>query len=80
MEDGISMEQNPVRFAIDKNKFPNYSWRGYAVFSPIQEDILLDITINKASLYRLLFHYVNPTDVQIDTRVAIIPHFTHTQG
>ncbi|OZC11109.1 laminin EGF-like protein [Onchocerca flexuosa] len=78
-EDGISVEQNPVRFAIDKSKFPNYSWRGYAVFSPIQEDILLDIVISKASLYRLLLHYVNPADVQIDVRVAIMPLFTHTQ-
>ncbi|KAL3982290.1 Laminin EGF-like (Domains III and V) family protein [Acanthocheilonema viteae] len=78
-EDGISMEQNPVRFAIDKNKFPNYSWRGYVVFSPIQEDILLDITVSKASLYRLLFHYINPTDVQINTRVVVMPLFTHTQ-
>uniref|UniRef100_A0A1I8EZU5 Uncharacterized protein n=3 Tax=Wuchereria bancrofti TaxID=6293 RepID=A0A1I8EZU5_WUCBA len=78
-EDGISMEQNAVRFTTDKNKFPNYSWRGYAVFSPIQEDILLDVAVNKASLYRLLFHYINPTDVQINTRIAIMPLFTHTQ-
>lgn len=74
------MEQNPVRFAIDKGKFPNYSWKGYAVFSPIQKDILLDIVISKASIYRLLLHYVNPADVQIDVRVAIMPLFTHTQG
>ncbi|KAM3726093.1 Laminin-like protein [Dirofilaria immitis] len=78
-EDGISMDQNSVRFATDENKFPNYSWRGYAVFSPIQKEILLDIAVSKFSLYRLLFHYVNPTDVQIDTRVAVMPLFTHTQ-
>uniref|UniRef100_A0A915PQH1 Laminin subunit alpha n=1 Tax=Setaria digitata TaxID=48799 RepID=A0A915PQH1_9BILA len=78
-EDGILADYSPVRFAIDKNKFPNYSWRGYAVFSPIQEDILLNTTVSKASLYRLLFHYVNPTDVQIDVRIAVTPLFTHTQ-
>ncbi|VDK75274.1 unnamed protein product [Litomosoides sigmodontis] len=78
-EDGMSMERNLVRFATDKSKFPNYSWRGYAVFSPIQEDIFLDLSINKASLYRLLFHYVNPTDVHIDIRVAVMSLFTHTQ-
>lgn len=69
-----------MRFAIDKDQFPDYSWRGYAVFSPIQEDVLLDVTVAKASLYRLLFHFVNPTDVQIDARIAVIPLFTHTQG
>lgn len=74
------MEQNPVRFAINESKFPNYSWRGYAVFSPIQENIFLDITVNRASLYRLLFHYINPTDIQIDVRVEVMPLFTHAQG
>ncbi|VDM96599.1 unnamed protein product [Thelazia callipaeda] len=78
-EDGLSAENKPVRFATDTSKFSNYSWKGYVVFSPIQEDVLLDVTVSKASLYRLLLHYVNPTDIQINVRITVIPLFTHTQ-
>lgn len=74
------MEQIPVRFASDENNFPNYSWRGYVVFSPIQKDILLDVAVTKASLYHLLLHYSNPTTVQIDTKVTAVPFFALTQG
>lgn len=79
-EDGTSNDNRPVRFAVDSFQFPSYSWRGYAVFSPIQEDVFLDIAVSKASLYRLLFHFVNPTDVNVDVKVAITPLYTHTQG
>ncbi|CAD6197231.1 unnamed protein product [Caenorhabditis auriculariae] len=77
-EDGYTEEQRPVRFAVDPAQFANFSWRGYAVFSPIQEKILLDVDVNKASVYRLLFRYVNPTSVPVTATIAVAPRFTQT--
>uniref|UniRef100_A0A915BZ56 Laminin-like protein epi-1 n=1 Tax=Parascaris univalens TaxID=6257 RepID=A0A915BZ56_PARUN len=78
-EDGITPENRTVRFAADKTQFPNFSWRGFAVFSPIQDEIIIDMVVHKASLYRVLFHYVNPTPVNIGAEVFLTPYYTHTQ-
>uniref|UniRef100_A0A914S9Z1 Laminin EGF-like domain-containing protein n=1 Tax=Parascaris equorum TaxID=6256 RepID=A0A914S9Z1_PAREQ len=74
-EDGITPENRTVRFAADKTQFPNFSWRGFAVFSPIQDEIIIDMVVHKASLYRVLFHYVNPTPVNIGAEdyVVLLP-------
>ncbi|ULT96990.1 hypothetical protein L3Y34_005063 [Caenorhabditis briggsae] len=77
-EDAHTEDQRPVRFAVDPEQFSNFSWRGYAVFSPIQEKILIDVDIAKASVYRLLFRYRNPTPVPITATVSVAPRFTHT--
>ncbi|VDM68618.1 unnamed protein product [Strongylus vulgaris] len=79
-EDGHTEDNRPVRFAVDEDQFKNYSWRGYAVFSPIQEKIILDIDVAKSSVYKLLFKYHNPTPVPITAVVAVAPRMTHTQG
>ncbi|CAI5448656.1 unnamed protein product [Caenorhabditis angaria] len=78
-EDAHTEDQRPVRFAVDESQFKNYSWRGYAVFSPIQERILMDVDINKASIYKLIFRYVNPTDVPINAVVSIAPRSSQSQ-
>ncbi|VDM41094.1 unnamed protein product [Toxocara canis] len=78
-EDGITPENRTVRFAIDESQFPKFSWRGFAVFSPIQEEVIIDVVVHRASLYRLLFHYVNPTSINIDAEVFLTPTYTHTQ-
>ncbi|CAI2351123.1 unnamed protein product [Caenorhabditis sp. 36 PRJEB53466] len=77
-EDAHTEDQRPVRFAMDPAQFSNFSWRGYAVFSPIQEKIFIDVDIAKASVYRLLFRYRNPTSVPITATVSVAPRFTHT--
>ncbi|VDK44418.1 unnamed protein product [Anisakis simplex] len=78
-EDGMTADNRSVRFAIDENQFPNFSWRGFAVFSPIQDEIIIDVIVHRASLYRLLFHHANPTQVNVDAEVFLTPTYTHTQ-
>ena len=36
IEDGRTPENTPVRCRLNEAEFPDYSWRGYAVFSEIQ--------------------------------------------
>lgn len=69
-----------VRFAIDAQEFPNFSWRGFVVFSPIQDEIVLNINIHKSAVYRLLLHYRNPTKVPVEVEIKFIPVNRQTQG
>lgn len=69
-----------VRFAIDADEFLNFSWRGFVVFSPIQDEIILDINIRKSAVYRLLLHYKNPTKVPVEVEVKFIPVNRQSQG
>ncbi|PIO64604.1 hypothetical protein TELCIR_13762 [Teladorsagia circumcincta] len=78
-EDGHTDDQRAVRFAVYETQFPAYSWTSSAVFSPIQEKINMDIDVAKASVYRLLFKYHNPTTVPITATVEVAPKMTHTQ-
>ncbi|CAD5215290.1 unnamed protein product [Bursaphelenchus okinawaensis] len=77
-ESGRQVDGNSVRYAIDNTTFPDYSYRGYAVFSPIQDEIILDIDIRKASLYKLLVHYLNPIEMFIPLKADISPVHTQT--
>ncbi|ODM92460.1 Laminin subunit alpha [Orchesella cincta] len=62
-----------VRFGYDDSKFPGYSWRGYAIFSQLQPEIIDVIYVDKSSLYRMVFHYLNPSDQTITAEVKVIP-------
>jgi len=62
-----------VRFGYDDSKFPGFSWRGYAIFSQLQPEIIDTIYVDKSSLYRMVFHYMNPSDQTITAEVKAIP-------
>uniref|UniRef100_A0A915JLN1 Laminin EGF-like domain-containing protein n=1 Tax=Romanomermis culicivorax TaxID=13658 RepID=A0A915JLN1_ROMCU len=77
-EDGRTPDNRAVRFAIDESLFASYSWRGYAVFSPIQDEILLTVDITKPSVYRLVFRYVNPTMNEVPVSIEFNPTQTYS--
>ena len=69
-----------VRFAIDSGEFPAFSWRGFVVFSTIQEEIVLDVMVRKSAVYKLLAHYRNPTEVNIELEAKFVPIQTQNAG
>ncbi|XP_069958976.1 laminin subunit alpha isoform X2 [Cherax quadricarinatus] len=72
-EDGHTPHNTAVRFAYDEEVFPNYSWRGYAVFSEIQKEIIQEIYIEKPSLYRMVLFYHNPSSKTIVGNIKFTP-------
>lgn len=46
VEDGYTPTRSPVRFGFDQGQFPEYSWRGYAVFSQIQVNLPSNLTVS----------------------------------
>uniref|UniRef100_A0A0N4ZLJ9 Laminin subunit alpha n=1 Tax=Parastrongyloides trichosuri TaxID=131310 RepID=A0A0N4ZLJ9_PARTI len=73
-EDGKTPDNKGVRFSMDNNEFPNFSWRGFVVFSHIQEEVHLVFDVLKVSVYKILFHYHNPTNVNNEIIVSITPY------
>ena len=71
IEDGYRLDGSLVRFAYDPSKFPNFSWRGYASYSPLQKQVLQDISITKSSSYRMVMRYQNPNAVPITGVVRV---------
>ncbi|XP_011495348.1 PREDICTED: laminin subunit alpha [Ceratosolen solmsi marchali] len=77
-EDGRTPSNRSVRYGFAEDLFPGYSWKGYAVFSPLQNKIIHEIEIQKSSLYRIVLRYVNPNNEPILGSVTITPD-SHTE-
>ncbi|KAG8228153.1 hypothetical protein J437_LFUL002807 [Ladona fulva] len=72
-EDGRTPSNTALRYGFDESVFPNFSWRGYAVFSLLQNEIIQDVQIEKSSIYRLVLRYVNPNPEPVLGTVTIAP-------
>ncbi|XP_012267208.2 laminin subunit alpha [Athalia rosae] len=73
VEDGRTPSNNPVRYSFAEDLFPEYSWKGYAVFSSLQDEIIKDVHISKSTLYRMILRYVNPNPDAILGLIRITP-------
>lgn len=71
IEDGYRLDGSNVRFAYDQAKFPGFSWRGYAAYSPLQTEVLQDISLTESSLYQMVLRYQNPNSVPITGTVRM---------
>ncbi|XP_065337904.1 laminin subunit alpha [Cloeon dipterum] len=72
-EDGRTPAGTSVRFAYDKNDFQDFSWKGYAVFSQLQNEIVHEVNIQKPSLYRMVLRYVNRNPDAVVGYITIKP-------
>jgi len=78
-EDGHTPTGGAVRYGFDARQFPGYSWRGYAVFSKIQDEVLIDVDVRKPSLYRIIYRYTNPTDRSVNADIAVTPETSSSE-
>lgn len=72
-EDGRTPSNSPVRYGFSEDHFPGYSWKGYAVFSDLLDEIILTVYVQKSSLYRMVLKYVNPNNEPILGIITITP-------
>uniref|UniRef100_A0A8C4F1H6 Laminin subunit alpha 3 n=1 Tax=Dicentrarchus labrax TaxID=13489 RepID=A0A8C4F1H6_DICLA len=54
VEDGITPNARPVRFGYNPQEFPDFSWRGYAVMSPAQPEVILTLTLGFPGLFHII--------------------------
>lgn len=60
VEDGITPDKTPIRYKYDEDIFPGYSWKGYAVFSPIQVPYGISFRLRQCEkyfFYRFFFQF-----------------------
>lgn len=73
VEDGHTPSGINARFDFDEQLFPNFSWRGYAIFSNIQKEILMDLHIQKPGLYQVIARYVSLNGDSIYSNISFTP-------
>lgn len=74
VEDGRTPGNNKVRIGSSDVDFPEYSWKGYGVFSDLQHEIIMqNIMVHKPSLYRMVLRYVNKNSQDVMGTISIIP-------
>ena len=71
IEDGYRADGSQVRFAYDDAKFPGYSWRGYAAYSQLQEEVLQDMSVSTPSVYQMVLRYSNPNPTPMIGEVRV---------
>ena len=75
IEDGRTVSESPARFGYDESKFPNYSWKGYAVFSDLMKEVIMEINIQRPTFYRTVFRYLNEGPDQVAATLTFTPEF-----
>ncbi|XP_015117099.1 laminin subunit alpha [Diachasma alloeum] len=73
VEDGRTPSNNAVRYGYAEDSFPGYSWKGYAVFSDLQDEIIQRVHIQKSSLYRMVLRFVNKNSEAVLGEITITP-------
>ncbi|XP_077547053.1 laminin subunit alpha [Haemaphysalis longicornis] len=73
VEDGHTPSGVNARFDFDEELFPGFSWRGYAIFSNIQKEILLDLHIQKPGLYQVIARYVSLNGDNMYSNITFTP-------
>ncbi|KAL6491046.1 hypothetical protein MHYP_G00013910 [Metynnis hypsauchen] len=78
VENGITPNARQVRFGYDPREFPQFSWRGYAVLTPAQSEVCVNVHANETqrSLFFIVLYYSNPTGASVNGRVTV----TRTRG
>ncbi|KAK3091660.1 hypothetical protein FSP39_021617 [Pinctada imbricata] len=73
LEDGVTPEGSSIRYGFDTEIFPDFSWRGYAILTAIQPEVVMDVQITKPSLYRLIYRFINVNDRNVRGEVTLKP-------
>ncbi|XP_044921392.1 laminin subunit alpha-3 isoform X5 [Mustela putorius furo] len=76
IEDGTTPNGRELRFGFDPLEFPEFSWRGYAQMTSVQNEVRITLNVGKSShsLFRVILKYVNPGTEAVSGRVTIYPY------
>ncbi|XP_023576160.1 laminin subunit alpha-3 [Octodon degus] len=75
IEDGTVPHDKIFRFGFDPLEFPEFSWRGYAQMTTLQNEVMIKLNVGKAdlSLFRIILRYVNPGPEAVFGNIAVYP-------
>ncbi|XP_041847231.1 laminin subunit alpha-3-like [Melanotaenia boesemani] len=69
VEDGTTPNSRPVRFGYDPQQFPDFSWKGYAIMSPAQNEVRVTVHVDpkdgRQNLFRVVLRFINPSSISV---------------
>uniref|UniRef100_A0A8C9YTX6 Laminin A chain n=1 Tax=Sander lucioperca TaxID=283035 RepID=A0A8C9YTX6_SANLU len=71
IEEGSVLDGRPVRFGYNPLEFPDFSWRGYAQMSPIQ-NVYERTNLTSPDLFHVVLRYANRGGSDMRGRVSVI--------
>uniref|UniRef100_G3RPK3 Laminin subunit alpha-3 n=1 Tax=Gorilla gorilla gorilla TaxID=9595 RepID=G3RPK3_GORGO len=82
IEDGSTPNGRDLRFGFDPLAFPEFSWRGYAQMTSVQNDVRITLNVGKSSgsLFRVILRYVNPGTEAVSGHITIYPSWGAAQS
>ncbi|XP_026331928.1 laminin subunit alpha isoform X2 [Hyposmocoma kahamanoa] len=72
VEEGLT-PSGPVRYKNSEDAFPGFSWKGYVVFSILQNEVINVVHITKSSLYRIVLKYASKFSDPVVATFTITP-------
>uniref|UniRef100_A0A8C0KNX2 Laminin subunit alpha-3 n=1 Tax=Canis lupus dingo TaxID=286419 RepID=A0A8C0KNX2_CANLU len=75
IEDGTTPNGRELRFGFDPLEFPEFSWRGYAQMTSVQNEVRIMLNVGKSSLslFHVILKYINPGTEAVSGRVTLYP-------
>ncbi|XP_030666503.1 laminin subunit alpha-3 isoform X2 [Nomascus leucogenys] len=82
IEDGSTPNGRDLRFGFDPLAFPEFSWRGYAQMTSVQNDVRITLNVGKSSgsLFRVILRYINPGTEAVSGHITIYPSWGAAQS
>ncbi|XP_052597506.1 laminin subunit alpha-3 isoform X1 [Peromyscus californicus insignis] len=82
VEDGAGPNGRDLRFGFDPMVFPEFSWRGYALMSSVQNEVRMRLTVGKSnlSLFHIILRYVNPGTEEVSGRITVYPSWAQSDA
>ncbi|XP_063394216.1 laminin subunit alpha [Cydia fagiglandana] len=62
-----------VRYRDSQEAFPGHSWKGYVMFSLLQNEVINVVQLSKSSLYRMVVKYANPLKDPVVATILVTP-------
>lgn len=74
VEDGRTPANSAVRYGHEEKHFLGYSWKGYAVFDFLQNEIIQEVYVQQSSVYRMVLRFVNRNNETLIGKIVVTPH------
>ncbi|XP_052011467.1 laminin subunit alpha-3 isoform X2 [Apodemus sylvaticus] len=73
VEDGTGPNGRELRFGFDPLVFPEFSWRGYAPMTSVQNEVRVRLSVRKSSrsLFRIILRYINPGMEEVSGHISV---------
>lgn len=71
MEEGKTVRGGPVRYGYNDQHFQDFSWRGYAILSRVQDEVVIEVDVTRTTLFQIVYRFVNRNPDTVTAEVSV---------